>query len=123
MLAAIYLKTDKTVTTIYIAVSCLQDSSRKYRLKFLASAGSSSLDICNNVVKVLRQYINVLDVTPGKTQPQTGGSQAAMDISTFHPDDILMGEVTQSQLIQVLTAFKPKFVHAVCSKMHNLWIC
>ena len=73
------------------------------------------MEACSSVVKVLRQYVNVMDVTKQpSSQRDTQLSQenhSAMDTSECAVKEILSGTVSQQQVAQV------------SRECHHSWVC
>ncbi|XP_067937661.1 meiotic recombination protein REC114-like [Watersipora subatra] len=75
----------------------VKDLSRKFRLKFKATVRKSSLEICDEVAQVLRQYLTVakLDAHCQQSQPME-----------LEPTQCLTGQVSQDVFAQAVLGKK-----------------
>ena len=72
------------------------------------------MEACSSVVKVLRQYVNVMDVTKQPSSQRdtqlSQENQSAMDTSECAVKEVLSGAVSQQQVAQVSREYQHSWV-------------
>ena len=72
------------------------------------------MEACSSVVKVLRQYVNVMDVTKQPSSQRdtqlSQENQSAMDTSESAVKEVLSGAVSQQQVAQVRREYQHSWV-------------